>query len=65
MKYKFRAKTLNGEIVEGDLAYVTQNVFGKIKIVPYILKHRANGGMLYITNRYKVDENTIELIKND
>jgi hypothetical protein len=77
MKYKFKAKDIKTrKYVIGDLAYVNQYVYAKTrnsiyskfkycKVVPYILTHNANGGMMYITNRYRVDENTIELIKED
>lgn len=77
MKYRFKAKDIKtGELVEGDLAYVNQYVYAKTKnsiyskfkyckVVPYILTHNANGGMIYMINRHRVDESTIELIKED
>ena len=70
-KYRFKAKDLNtGEWVEGDLAHVTQLVFKKGKGVEYreksmIVKLCCHGGMVYATERHFVDENTIELIKEE
>lgn len=63
MKYKFKAKDIKtGKIVTGDLAYVYQLRSSK-EPKPYIVCHYANGGNIYLTARFMVDENTIELIK--
>ena len=72
MKYQFRAKDLKtGEWVTGDLAYSDSMYFSKKegrwiigKIKPMIVKHNIHGGMLYITTRYFIDEDTLELINN-
>lgn len=71
MKYQFRAKDLKtGEWVIGDLAYAKSMSFRKSdgcrarSIKPMIVEHCIQGGMLYITNRYFIDENTLELISN-
>ena len=71
MKYKFKAKDIKtGELVEGNLVYVRQSIFRKgfgveYKTKPMIVSVYANGGMIYITERHYIDENTIELIKED
>ena len=58
---KFRAKNIHGEWCYGDLAHVRINNATKSpSIRMYILTHAANGGMLYITARNHVNENTIE-----
>lgn len=69
MKYQFRAKDLKtGELVTGDLAYANMLSFSKKdgcqvrKIKPMIVVHNIHGGMLYITSRHFIDENTLELI---
>ena len=67
MKYKFKAKNLKtGEWVEGDLAYVHQWLKNRTtRIKPMIVTHHASGGMVYLSSRYLIDENTIELIKEE
>lgn len=71
MKYQFRAKDLKtGEWVIGDLAYANVLSFRKgdgckIRgVKPMIVEHNIHGGMLYITIRHFIDENTLELINN-
>jgi hypothetical protein len=72
MKYQFKAKDLKtGEWVTGDLAYANSMCFSKKecrwiigKIKPMIVKHNIHGGMLYVTSRHFIDENTLELISN-
>jgi hypothetical protein len=71
MKYQFRAKDLKtGEWVTGDLAYANVVSFRrkdgcKIRgIKPMIVEHNIHGGMLYVTNRHFVDENTLVLVLN-
>lgn len=71
IKYKFRAKELKTEnLVEGDLVHVNQVIFRKDKGVEYrekpmIVKLNSHGGMMYATSRYYINENTIELIKEN
>ena len=76
MKYRFKAKDKKtGEWVEGNLAYVTQHIYHNskdwnkrgfsFKEVPVIIKLSAVGGRIFINERYYIDENTIELIKED
>ena len=69
MKYQFRAQNLKTrECVIGDLAYANVVSFRrkdgcKIRSVkPMIVKHNIHGGMLYITSRHFINENTLELI---
>ena len=68
-KYRFKAKDLiTREWVEGDLVHVTQLVFKKERGVEYrerpmIVKLYSHRGMIYATERYFIDENTVELIK--
>lgn len=70
MKYQFRAKDLKtGEWVTGDLAYAKSMCFNKKegrwiigKIKPMIVEHKIHGGMLYITTRHFIDENTLVLV---
>ena len=69
MKYQFKAKDLKtGEWVTGDLAYAKSLFFrkndGLRNIKPMIVEHNIHGGMLYITTRHFIDENTLELISN-
>ena len=71
MKYQFKAKDLKtGEWVTGDLAYAKSMSFRKSDgcrvrtIKPMIVAHNIHGGMLYITSRHFIDENTLELISN-
>jgi hypothetical protein len=70
-KYRFKAKDLKtGEWVEGDLAHVTQLVFKKGRGVEYrekpiIVELYCHGGLIYATERHFIDENTIELIKEE
>ena len=67
MKYKFRAKSVKtGKWVEGNLAYATTlktriNPVSKTKV--FIVNHKCNGGLIYVTDRTLVDEDTVELIK--
>ena len=71
MKYKFKAKDIKtGELVAGNLVYVRQSIFRKgfgveYKTKPMIVSVLANGGRIYIAERYYIDESTIELIKED
>ena len=71
MKYKFKAKDIKtGEWVEGDLVYTTQLILRKGKGAEYrekpmIVKLCCHGGMLYATTRHFIDEDTIELIKEE
>lgn len=71
MKYKFKAKDIKtGEYVIGNLAYVNQLIFRKglgisFREKPMILSLNSQGGRIYATKRYFIDENTIELIKED
>lgn len=70
MKYQFKAKDLKtGEWVTGDLAYAESRSWKSdgrrvITIKPMIVAHNIHGGMLYITSRHFIDENTLELISN-
>ena len=65
MRYQFKAKDIKtGEWVIGDLVYV-HTVGEKKKIKPMILTMYGKGGMIWARNRHAVDENTIELIKED
>lgn len=60
--YKFKARDIKtGELVTGDLAYAETTYDKTKKIKPMIVKHSIHGGMLYITQRYFIDEKTIEL----
>ena len=62
-KFKFKAKDLKtGNQVEGDLVYAMR-VHEKPGIKPMIVNHFIHGGMVYISERYFVDESTIQLIK--
>lgn len=62
--YKFRARDIKtNEWVTGDLAYA-ETMYETKKIKPMIVKHYVHGGMVYIGQRYFVDEKTIELITN-
>ena len=67
MKYKFKAKdTKTGELVEGDLVYAQVANFKtgiSIKKKPMIVTMHIYGGMMWVGNRYFVDEDTIELIQ--
>ena len=66
MKYLFKAKDLKtGNWVTGDLAYANSYINHPNKIKPMIVKHGIHGGMIWITTRYFIDENTIELIQNE
>lgn len=69
MKYQFRAKDLKtGEWVTGDLAYAKSMSFRKSDecrirtIKPMIVEHNIHGGMLYITSRHFIDEDTLVLV---
>ena len=63
MKYKFKAQDIKtGQWVYGDLAYAEEKTKTGYKEKPMIMKHSCHGGMIYITSRYFVDENTIELV---
>jgi hypothetical protein len=71
MKYQFKAKDLKtGEWVIGDLAYANVTSFRKKdgckirSVKPMIVEHNIHGGMLYITSRHFVDENTLVLVLN-
>ena len=59
---KFKAKSIKtGKTVEGDLATVNTVVFGKRFIRYYIVSHHANGGMIYIGKRARIDQETIQI----
>ena len=63
MKYKFKAKEKKtGKWVKGDLAYV-ETLKERTKVKPMIVTHGGHGGMVWVYNRYVVDESTIELIE--
>ena len=67
-KYKFKAKDIKtGEWVEGDLiyAYTLLHKTPNIKYKPMIVSCGCHGGMVWVGERHFVDENTIELIKNE
>ena len=60
--YKFKARNIKtGDYVTGDLAYAETTYDKTKKLKPMIVKHYIHGGMLYIGERYLVDEKTIEL----
>jgi len=64
-QYKFRAKDIKtGNWVEGDLAYV-QTCFETPRVKTMIVEHFIHGGMLWMGNRWFVDEDTIVLIRNE
>ena len=69
MKYKFKAKDLKtGEWVEGNLIYARQVYYGKpVVIKPMIVEFNIHGGIMWTHGgcRHFVDENTIELIKEE
>ena len=55
--YKFKARDIKtGEWVTGDLAYAETMYEKTKKIKPMIVKHYIHGGMLYIAQRFFVDE---------
>jgi len=63
MRIFFRGKDIKtGEWVYGDLANVILNLKSGQKVKTYIVKHKATGGMLYVTERHIVDEHTIETV---
>lgn len=66
-KYKFKAKDLKtGNYVEGDLVYAKQFYHGKpIIIRPMIVEFRIHGGIMWPKDKYFIDEDTIELIKEE
>jgi hypothetical protein len=66
-KYKFKAKDLNtGEWVEGDLCYARQVCCGKPVIIrPMIVEFNIHGGIMWTRKRHFIDEDTIELIKEE
>ena len=71
MKYQFKAHDLKTrEWVIGDLAYANVLSFRKKDgckirgVKPMIVEHNVHGGMLYVTNRHFVDENTLVLVLN-
>ena len=54
---RFKAKDIKtGEWVYGDLAYV----WYKKSIIPMIVTHGGNRGMIYVVSRHRVYANTIE-----
>ena len=63
-KYRFKAKDLKtGNWVEGDLIYARECYHGKPpKFKAMIVETGIHGGMVWISKRYNIDENTIELI---
>lgn len=68
-KYKFRAKDIKtGDWVEGDLVHATQVIYTKgekkYRIKPMIVTAGCHGGMVWIYNRYFVDEDSITLIND-
>ena len=65
MEYKFRAKDIKtGEWVEGDLIYPVDYMSpNPEKRKPMIVAMRIHGGIVWVGNRYFVDESTIELIQ--
>lgn len=68
-KYKFRAKDVKtDDWVEGDLIYATQVVHTKgerkYRIKPMIVTAGCHGGIVWIYNRYFVDEDSITLIND-
>lgn len=67
MKYKFRAKDIKtGELVEGDLVYARQVYHGKpVVIRPMIVEFNIHGGIMWTKQRHFIDEDTIELIKEE
>jgi hypothetical protein len=70
MKYQFKAQDLKTrEWVTGDLAYAESRSWKRdgrivITIKPMIVVHNIHGGMLYITSRHFIDENTLVLVLN-
>ena len=65
IKYKFRARDIKtGDWVEGNLVYV-RTVSEKIPIKPMIVTLGGKGGVLWAIRRYTIDEDTIELIKEN
>lgn len=66
-KYKFKAKDLKtGNYVEGDLVYARQVYYGKPVVVkPMIVEFNIRGGIMWTRRRHFVDENTIELIREE
>lgn len=62
-KFKFKAKDIKtGKWVEGDLAYAERR-FEREGIRPMIVNHCIHGGIVWVGNRFFVDENTIQLIE--
>lgn len=67
MRYKFKAKDLKTcEWVEGDLIYARQVYYGKpVVIRPMIAVFNIHGGIIWTKERHFIDENTIEIIKEE
>jgi len=67
MRYKFRAKDLkSNNWVEGDLVYVTFDRNKRLpKVRPMIVSASGSGGMIWLAERYFVDESTIEIIREE
>ena len=64
MIYQFKAKELKtGNEVIGDLAYAYAPFEKSHKTKPMIVTHRIHGGMVWLSQRFFVDESTIEPIK--
>lgn len=67
MRYKFRAKDLKfNNWVEGDLVYVTFDRNKRLpKVRPMIVSASGSGGLVWLTERYFVDESTIEIVREE
>ena len=67
MRYKFRAKDLKfNNWVEGDLVYVAFDSNKRLpKVRPMIVSARGIGGMIWLAERHFVDENTIEIVREE
>lgn len=67
MRYKFRAKDLkSNNWVEGDLVYVTFDGNKRLpKVRPMIVHACGIGGMIWLGEKHLVDEDTIEIVREE
>ena len=67
MRYKFRAKDLRfNNWVEGDLVYVTFDRNKRLpKVRPMIVQAYGIGGMIWLGEKHLVDEDTIEIVREE